>query len=92
MQQQSNLAKHSTRRTSLSVSSLAGQPRLGLAGLEALTQPGSVHEEVRMRMTDAAAQLAELASRQVRWQDGCLPPGAVAALCAGQVAVCYILL
>jgi hypothetical protein len=45
---------------------LIGQPRLGLAGLDAMQHPDTVHEEVRVRMTATALQLALLATRQVR--------------------------
>lgn len=43
----------------------AGLPWLGLTGLSGLTQAGSVQEEVRVRMTHVARQLAQLASQLV---------------------------
>jgi hypothetical protein len=57
-----------------SSNSMIGQPRLGLAGLDAMQHPDTVHEEVRMRMTATALQLALLATRQVRMHrhDSCL--------------------
>lgn len=45
--------------------SFPGQPRLGLAALQALGKLSTLREEVTTRMTDVARQLAELASRQV---------------------------
>jgi hypothetical protein len=64
---------HHSRGSSSSSSSVAmaaGQPWLGLAGLQNLLQPGGVHEEARVRMTHAASQLAELTSQLVS-SDGC---------------------
>jgi hypothetical protein len=43
----------------------AGLPWLGLAGLSGLMQANTVQEEVRVRMTQVAQQLAELATQLV---------------------------
>jgi uncharacterized Ntn-hydrolase superfamily protein len=43
----------------------AGLPWLGLAGLSGLMQATTVQEEVRVRMTQVARQLAELATQLV---------------------------
>jgi hypothetical protein len=51
--------------TSSSVTPAAGLPWLGLAGLSGLMQAGTVQEEVRVRMTQVARQLAELATQLV---------------------------
>lgn len=50
---------------SSSVTPAAGLPWLGLAGLSGLMQAGTVQEEVRVRMTQVARQLAELATQLV---------------------------
>jgi len=54
--------------SSSSSSTAAGLPWLGLAGLNSLLDSGSVYEEVRVRMTHAAHQMAELASQLVSLQ------------------------
>lgn len=43
----------------------AGLPWLGLAGLNGLMQANKVQEEVRVRMTQVARELAELATQLV---------------------------
>jgi hypothetical protein len=48
-----------------SVTIAAGVPWLGLAGLSGLMQPGRVQDEVRVRMTQVALQMAELATQLV---------------------------
>eukprot|EP00878_Enallax_costatus_P006928 GHUV01007260.1.p1 GENE.GHUV01007260.1~~GHUV01007260.1.p1 ORF type:complete len:2890 (+),score=849.52 GHUV01007260.1:2-8671(+) len=57
-----------------SEASFAGQPRLGLASLQALGKLNTMHDEVTMRMTDVARQLAKLASRQKISPLGTRPP------------------
>lgn len=50
---------------SSSSSIAAGTPLLGLAGIAGLMQGSTVQEEVRVRMTHAARQLAQLADQLV---------------------------
>jgi hypothetical protein len=55
-----------------SVTIAAGVPWLGLAGLSGLMQPGRVQDEVRVRMTHVALQMAELATQLVSLARSCL--------------------
>ncbi|WIA12623.1 hypothetical protein OEZ85_006280 [Tetradesmus obliquus] len=64
LQQHASLGRTQSICGGGSSNSLVGQPRLGLAGLDAMQHPDTVHEEVRMRMTATALQLALLATRQ----------------------------
>lgn len=55
-----------------SVTIAASVPWLGLAGLSGLMQPGRVQDEVRVRMTQVALQMAELATQLVSVAGWCL--------------------
>jgi hypothetical protein len=89
LQQHASLNRTQSMSGMASSNSMIRQPRLGLAGLDALQHPDTVHEEVRMRMTATALQLALLATRQVRMQSksnrSCLVSSALLCLCCRQL-------
>ncbi|KAF6253188.1 hypothetical protein COO60DRAFT_1463300 [Scenedesmus sp. NREL 46B-D3] len=64
LQQHASLGRAQSVSGGSSGGSLVGQPRLGLAGLDAMQHPDTVHGEARVRMTATALQLALLATRQ----------------------------